>query len=253
MTIRALIVDDEAPARQRIRAMLADHSGFEVAGESANGPDAIESIERLKPDVVFLDVQMPEMSGFEVVDAAGVDALQALVFVTAYDHYALKAFDARALDYLLKPFTAARFADTISRVRRTLDGASPRERQRVGDVLADVLPPMRDRRVTARDGERVVFVRLGEIEWMEGARNNVELHVGGRTLTVRGTLKSMTTRLAAAGFTRISHSVILNGDRIQSIERRDPAGFVVTMDSGHRLESSRGYDAALRELLRLSP
>jgi two-component system LytT family response regulator len=139
--MRALIVDDEAPARDRIAMMLADYPDVVISGQSANGPDAVEAIGLLKPDVVFLDVQMPEMNGFEVVDAVGIENLKALVFVTAYDQYALKAFDARALDYLLKPFTAARFAETVTRVRRTLSGEMALELRRVGDVLSDVLPP----------------------------------------------------------------------------------------------------------------
>jgi two-component system LytT family response regulator len=251
--MRALIVDDEAPARDRIAMMLADYPDVVISGQSANGPDAVEAIGLVKPDVVFLDVQMPEMNGFEVVDAVGIGNLKALVFVTAYDQYALKAFDARALDYLLKPFTAARFAETVTRVRRTLSGEMALELRRVGDVLSDVLPPLRERRLAARDGDRVVFLRLGEIEWIEGARNYVELHAVGRTLSVRGTLKAMTERLAAAGFKRISHSVILNAGRIHAIERREHAGFVITMESGRQLETSRAYESGLRELLRLFP
>jgi two-component system LytT family response regulator len=251
--MRALIVDDEAPARDRIAMMLADYPDVVISGQSANGPDAVEAIGLVKPDVVFLDVQMPEMNGFEVVDAVGIENLKALVFVTAYDQYALKAFDARALDYLLKPFTAARFAETVTRVRRTLSGEMALELRRVGDVLSDVLPPLRERRLAARDGDRVVFLRLGEIEWIEGARNYVELHAVGRTLSVRGTLKAMTERLAAAGFKRISHSVILNAGRIHAIERRENAGFVITMESGQQLETSRAYESGLRELLRLFP
>jgi two-component system LytT family response regulator len=251
--MRAFIVDDEAPARDRIAMLLADYPDVVISGQSANGPDAVEAIALVKPDVVFLDVQMPEMNGFEVVDAVGIENLKALVFVTAYDQYALKAFDARALDYLLKPFTAARFAETVTRVRRTLSGEMALELRRVGDVLSDVLPPLRERRLAARDGDRVVFLRLGEIEWIEGARNFVELHAVGRTLSVRGTLKAMTERLAAAGFKRISHSVILNAGRIHAIERREHAGFVITMESGRQLETSRAYESGLRELLRLFP
>lgn len=253
MTIRTIIVDDEAPARRRVATMLGDHSGFEVVGECANGPDAVENIVSIKPDVVFLDVQMPEMSGFEVVDAIGPDAVRSLVFVTAYDQYALQAFDARAIDYLLKPFTAARFAETLDRVRKALAGEEALEsRQRIGGVLEDVLPPLRERRIAARDGDRVVFVRIADVEWIESARNYLTLHSPGRSLTVRGTLKATATRLAPAGFIRVSHSAIVNSERIRAIEHVE-GGFSITMESGETVGSSRGYEAAIHQLLRLFP
>jgi two-component system LytT family response regulator len=253
--IRTLIVDDEAPARRRVATMLGDHEGFEIIGECANGPDAVEEILSTWPDLVFLDVQMPEMSGFEVVDAVGPDALRSLVFVTAYDAYALQAFDARALDYLLKPFTTARFNQTLERVRRSLAGEAALDaRQRLLEgVLEDVLPPLRERRIAARDGTRVVFTRIADVEWIASERNYLALHSKGRTLTVRGTLKSTATRLAPAGFIRVSHSVIVNHERIRSIERSAESGFTVMMESGAALETSPGYETELRRLLRLFP
>jgi two-component system, LytTR family, response regulator len=250
MSIRALIVDDEAPARDRIATLLAEHDDFEVIGAAGTGPDAIDDIMDRKPDVVFLDVQMPEMSGFEVIDAVGPDSLRALVFVTAYDEYALRAFDARAIDYLLKPFTTARFEEALNRARRVLRGDAARElQQRVGSALDDLLPPLRERRVAARDGNRVVFLRLQEISWIEGAGNYLRLHAGGRTFSTRGTLKATSQRLSAAGFCRIHHSIIVNVERIRSIERVGTTGCVVTLDDGSRLETSRSYQSNLAKLL----
>jgi two-component system, LytTR family, response regulator len=254
VTIRTLIVDDEEPARRRLVTMLGDHTGFEVIGECANGPEAVEEIASQEPDLLFLDVQMPEMNGFEVVDAVGPDAVRSLVFVTAYDQYALQAFDARAIDYLLKPFTAVRFSETLDRVRRVLAGEAALDvQQRIGGVLEDVLPPLRERRIAARDGSRVVFVRVADVDWISGARNYVELHSQGRTLIVRATLKATATRLAAAGFQRISHSVIVNSDRIRAIERDQDSGFSIMMESGETLQTSTGYESELRDLLRLFP
>ena len=250
MNIRALIVDDEGPARARIAALLGEHQGFEIIGECDNGPDAVDAIVARRPDLVFLDVQMPEMSGFEVVDAVGVDVFRALVFVTAYDEFALRAFDARALDYLLKPFTNARFEETLERARRVLAGDAARDlHQRMGDVLDQLLPPIPERRIAARDGHRVVFLRLREIDWIEGAGNYVRLHAGGRALALRATLKATAQRLLGAGFRRIHHSVIVNGDRIRSVERLVAGGYRVTLESGTQLETSRAYEDQLSGLL----
>jgi len=250
MTIRALIVDDEAPARERIAALLADQADVEILAECGNGPEAVDAIVDRRPDLVFLDVQMPEMSGFEVVDAVGAESLPALVFVTAYDEFALRAFEARALDYLLKPFTAARFADALDRARRVLRGDAARDvQQRVGHVLDEVLPPLSQRRIAARDGNRVVFLRIQEIDWIEGAANYVRLHAGGRVFTLRATLRVTAERLHPAGFRRIHHSTIVNVERIRALERRPDGGYIVTLERGTRLESSRSYEAGLGQLL----
>lgn len=250
MTIRALIVDDEAPARERLAALLTEQPDIEVLAECDNGPDAVDVIVERRPDLVFLDVQMPEMSGFEVVDAVGAESLPALVFVTAYDEFALRAFEARALDYLLKPFTAARFADALDRVRRVLHGDAARDvQQRVGQVLDQVLPPLSQRRLAARDRHRVVFLRLHEIDWIEGAANYIRLHSGGRVFTLRATLRATAERLHPAGFRRIHHSTIVNVERLRAIERRPDGGYVVTLEDGTRHETSRSYEAGLRDLL----
>ncbi|HSA57593.1 MAG TPA: response regulator [Gemmatimonadaceae bacterium] len=250
MSIRALIVDDEAPARERLSTLLADHPDVEIVGQCGNGPDAVDAIAEQTPDLVFLDVQMPEMSGFEVVDAVGARALPALVFVTAYDEFALRAFEARALDYLLKPFTAARFADTLDRARRVLAGDAAREtRERVADLIDQLLPPLTQRRLAARDRGRVVFLRLQEIDWIEGAGNYVRLHASGRAFELRATLRATAARLHAAGFRRIHHSTIVNMERIRSVERMARGGFVVRLEDGTALETSRSYEESVARLL----
>jgi two-component system LytT family response regulator len=250
MTLRALIVDDEAPARERVATLLADHDDVEVVAECANGPEAVDAITEHRPDLVFLDVQMPEMSGFEVVDAVGAGTIPVLVFVTAYDEFALRAFDARALDYLLKPFTAARFADALDRARRVTVADARRERhERLGAVLAEVLPPLRDRRFAAHDGHRVVFLRYRDVDWIEGAGNYVRLHSAGRRLTLRGTLRATAARLAEAGFRRIHHSCIVNVERIRQVERLDGGAYQVILEDGTALETSRSYADQLTALL----
>ena len=180
----------------------------------------------------------------------GARVLPALVFVTAYDEFALRAFEARALDYLLKPFTAARFADTLDRARRVLAGDAAREtRERVADLIDQLLPPLTQRRLAARDRGRVVFLRLQEIDWIEGAGNYVRLHASGRAFELRATLRATAARLHAAGFRRIHHSTIVNMERIRSVERMARGGFVVRLEDGTALETSRSYEESVARLL----
>jgi two-component system LytT family response regulator len=250
MTLEVLIVDDEPLARQRLQRLLRSEPDLTLLPACADGRSAVAAVREHRPDLMFLDVQMPEMSGFEVMDAVGVHAVPALVFVTAYDEYALRAFEARALDYLLKPFTAARFADALSRARRLLEGDAAREtRSRVGAVLEHLLPPLVQRRLAARDGSRVVFLRLHEIDWIEGAGNYVRLHAGGRTYSVRATLRATAQRLQAAGFRRIHHSTIVNMERIRTVEHLPQGGYVVSLEDGTRLETSRSYANSVGRLL----
>jgi two-component system LytT family response regulator len=250
MTLRTLVVDDDAPARERLITLLGEQSDIAIAGTCGNGPDAVDAIVSHRPDLVFLDVQMPEMSGFEVIDAVGVGAIPVLVFVTAWDAYALRAFEARAIDYLLKPFTGARFDEALQRVRRVLSGDHARQlHQQVEQLLGDVLPPPRERRLAARDGTRIVFLRLDEIDWIEGAGNYVRLYARGRHFAMRATLRQTSDRLRAAGFRRIHHSHIVNVERIASIEHQPGGDYVVVLETGTRLATSRAYTESVTSLL----
>jgi two-component system LytT family response regulator len=247
--LRALIVDDEALARQRLADLLAEAPDIELVASSANGPDAVERILALQPDLVFLDVQMPEMSGFEVLDAVGVASIPALVFVTAHDAYALRAFESRALDYLLKPFTAARFVEALQRARRVLSGdAAIEQHRRTDELLAALLPPPAERRIAARDGQRIVFLQAREIDWIEGAGNYVRLRARGSAYRLRATLKQTAERLRAAGFRRISHSVIVNLDRVRAAERRPDGDYELVLGDGTRLTTSRSYAGGIVDL-----
>lgn len=250
-TLRAAIVDDEAPARRRLRTLLAREDDVVIVAECADGPAAIRAIEEERPDLLFLDVQMPEMNGFDVLREVGARTVTAIVFVTAYDSYALQAFDAHALDYLLKPFANARFADTMERARRIIAREDDQAfRERIEALLDGGGIPAADERadrIPVRTGGRVVFVRPDEIDWIEGAGNYIRIHAGAAEHIVRDTLKGIGERLGPR-FIRIHHSRIVNADRIRELRPWSHGEQVVVLHDGTRFTSSRGYGDALRRL-----
>lgn len=213
--MRALIVDDEAPARRRLRTLLSRDPNVEVVGECIDGPSAVEAVTELRPDLMFLDVQMPEMDGFEVLAAIGVDAVPVIVFVTAYERYALEAFDAEAVDYLLKPFANARFARSLERARNRLrgDAAAARSRAQLEAVLETIGRRSGSRIAIKVDGH-VHVLDSNAIDRLEGARNYVRIFAEGRRYLVRDSLKSWAARLGPYGFVRIHQSHIVNLDRV---------------------------------------
>lgn len=241
--IRALIVDDEPPARERIRALLAHETDVTVIGECDSGLRAVEAIRTLAPDLVFLDVQMPGLDGFGVVDALGGDELPAVVFVTAYDVYAVKAFEVHALDYLLKPFDPERFRATLTRARAALDQTEPEgEPGRLAAPLAENepgRPPLR--RLLAKREGRLALLRVTDIDWIESAANYATLHVGRETFLVRETMQSLEARLDPDQFLRIHRSTIVNLDRVHEIEPYFHGDYTVRLLDGQRLTLSRTY------------
>lgn len=247
MTLMALVVDDEAPARKRLRDLIAAEPGIELLAECEDGPSAVEAIRDHKPDVVFLDVQMPEMDGFDVLTAVGVGVVPWVVFVTAYDQHALAAFEVRAIDYLLKPFTLERFRQTLARVRHESGRGGADLAARLERLLGD----RDDRlgRVPVRHGDRIRFVPVAEVDWIEGDGNYVRLHAGTVEHRVRGTLKSFAARLANRRFVRIHQSYIVNLDRVRELQPWSHGEFVVVLEGGKRLVSSRTHSGALRRLL----
>lgn len=251
MTFSAIIVDDEAPARKRLRDLLNDEDDIDIVAECPDGPSAVDAILHHDPDVLFLDVQMPEMDGFEVLRAVGSDQAPTVVFVTAYDRHAVEAFEARALDYLLKPFTRSRFRETLERVRVT--SRSARDRTLLSGRIEELLDAVRDevRRIPVRTGSRIRFVDVGDVDWIEAAGNYVVLHVAGRHHRVRGSLKAFAARLDARRFVRIHHSYIVNLDRLQELQPWSHGEFVVILRDGTQLTSSRTYSDALRKVLEL--
>jgi len=250
--LRAVVVDDEPLARERIRTLLAGDSAFELVAECGDGAAALEAVTIHSPDLLFLDVQMPEMDGFAVLQSLPTEALPAIVFVTAYDEYAFKAFEVNAVDYLLKPLEPERFRAALQRVRARLDRrgmeeAEPELRALLAQLRAERPVPVR---IVVREGERLFFVRAEEVDWIDAAGNYARLHARNKTHLVRETMKSLEARLDPATFVRIHRSVIVNVDRIGSLEPYFHGEYVVTMKDGTRFTSSRSHSERLRSLLR---
>ncbi len=248
--IRTIIVDDEPMARDRVRALLARQPDIEVVGECTDGPQAVAAIDRLAPQLVFLDVQIPGLDGFGVLRAVTPERMPLVVFTTAYDEYALRAFDVHALDYLLKPFDSQRFYNTLDRARERI------ERQRAGELgkrllamVQDLKPegPQASDRLVVKSGGRIFFVRLDEIDWIDAAGNYVRLHVKNETHLFRETMNAIEKRLDSR-FVRIHRSHIVNADRIKELLPSDGEHTVV-LQSGTRLTLSRGYKGRLQERL----
>lgn len=241
--ITAVIADDEKIARKRIRDLLAREPGVRVIGECANGADAVQTVQRLQPDLLFLDVQMPISDGFQVVEALPKESRPLIVFVTAYDSFALQAFNVHAFDYLLKPFDRDRFRDTMQRVRSHL-----RNRQGSAPMLPAIPPGPRDR-LAIRNKGHVTFVRLESIDWVEAADNYVCLHCGPTTHIMRETLSTLELRLDAAKFLRIHRSTIVNVDRIREIQPWFRGDSRVILQDGSTLTLSRSYRERLDAIL----
>jgi two-component system LytT family response regulator len=249
--IRTLVVDDEPVARARLLSLLGEEPDIEVVGECASGPQAVSVIAETSPDLMFLDVQMPEMDGFELARALGPERMPAVVFVTAFDQYALRAFEIHALDYLLKPFSAQRFKSALSHAREQL---SQRQATTIGRQLLALLPDIRRRepsveRLVVRSSGRVYFVRTSDIDWCEAAGNYVCLHVGEQSHLVRETMAHLESQLDSQRFVRIHRSTIVNVDRIQELRSSFNGEHVVLLRSGTRLTLSRGYRDTLQARL----
>lgn len=249
--IRALIVDDEPLARERIRDLLEDDADIDVVGECSNGKEAVETLSKVRPDLLFLDVQMPELDGFGVLETADPETLPTVVFVTAYDQYALKAFDVHALDYLLKPFDRERFQTALDRAKRAINGSGTRD---VDHRLISLLEELQDsrsnlRRIVVKSGGRVSFLRAEEVDWIEAAGNYVELHVGKDSHLLRETMSKLESRLDSQRFLRIHRRIIVNLERIRQLEGASHGEYVVVLGDGTRLSSSRGYREGLQKFL----
>ena len=250
MKIRTLIVDDEPLARERIRTLLEDEPDIEVIGECDNGATAVETITEKKPDLLFLDVQMPELDGFGVLDQINDKHMPAVVFVTAHDAFALQAFEVHAVDYLLKPFDRERFKKALDRALETLKRRQTDElSHRLSALLAEVKPEARIDRLAIKSAGRVIFLRLDEIDWIDAADNYVNLHVGNESHLHRETMTAMEERLKGGKFMRISRSTIVNVDRIKELQPLFHGEYSVILRNGTRLTLSRGYREKLDGLL----
>ncbi|MEO8699093.1 MAG: LytTR family DNA-binding domain-containing protein [Kofleriaceae bacterium] len=233
--MRVITVDDEPLAREGLRQMLVDHPEVEVVGEAGNGSEALRLVEALAPDLLFVDVQMPEMSGLELVAALPAHRTPAIIFLTAYDEFAVRAFDVHALDYLVKPIDDRRFAEAIRRARVHCELATPSTTQPA--------------RLAIRDGEAVVFVRIDEIDWVEAADYYVEIHAGPRTYLHRETLQRLQTMLDPDRFVRIHRSRLVNRERVREIRWETRGEMVVITTSGASLKVARSCRAKLRDVL----
>jgi two-component system LytT family response regulator len=251
--IRTLIVDDEPLARERVRSLLAQEADIELAGECANGVEAVAAVKAGCPDLMFLDVQMPGMGGFDVLRALDREAMPLVIFVTAYDQHALKAFEVHALDYLLKPFKPARFKETVQRARDTL--AARQARSVSQDLLAflDQTKPKAERltRIPVRTGDRVVFVKAAQIDYLESAGNYVVLHTAKENHVVRETLTALEAKLEPKQFVRISRSLLVNVDQIKELQPLFKGEHAVRLHNGKQLTMTRGI-REVQELLRFA-
>jgi two-component system LytT family response regulator len=248
--LRILIVDDEPLARERVRTLLAQEDDVEVAGEANDGLAAVEAILSLEPDLVFLDVHMPKLDGFDVIRTVGADRMPAVVFVTAYDQHALRAFEVRALDYLLKPFDTDRFKSTLERARRQIEGDGQADlERRLLELVRGLDRPTRPERLVVKSGGRLFFLRADEIDWIEAAGNYVKLHVGAEAHLMRETMTSIEARLNPETFFRIHRSHIVNLERIKELQPWFNGEYVVILRNGTKLTLSRGYREKLQERL----
>jgi two-component system LytT family response regulator len=237
--VRALIVDDEPLAREGLRMLLADHADIQLVGEAGNGADALALVEQVQPDLMFVDVQMPGMSGLELAACLPERCTPAIVFVTAYDEFALRAFDVHALDYVLKPIDEQRFTEAVRRARVQHQLGARRIQ------LAEA--PARLTKLTIRDGDAIVFVPIDDIDWIEAADYYVEIHAGGRSYLMRESLQRLQTMLDDR-FLRIHRSRLVNRDRVREVRWENRGEMVVVTTSGVALKVARSCRSKLGAL-----
>ncbi|MGH7456621.1 MAG: LytR/AlgR family response regulator transcription factor, partial [bacterium] len=250
--IRVLIVDDEPIAREGLRTLLSAERNVEIIGECRNGREAVQAIRVQAPDLVFLDVQMPKMNGLEVIEQIGVVQMPAVVFVTAYDQYALQAFEINAMDYLLKPFDEERFQKTLQRAGKHFQQQNA---QNLQQRLAAVLDhfgndqPKRPKRFVVKSAGRIFFVNVDEIDWIAAAGNYVQLHVGPQSHLLRQTMDAIEAMLDAEKFLRIRRSAIVHVERIKELKPLSKGEYQIILRDGTQLASSRRYRAKLDVIL----
>ena len=256
--IRALLVDDEPIARRGIRQQLQSEKDVEIIGECSNGQEAVAAIRQQDPDLVFLDVQMPLLNGFGVVEAIGVEHLPAVVFVTAYDEHAIRAFEVNALDYLLKPIDHQRFQKTLSRVRDQLHQSNGKQlRKQLTELLTHLdraqQPTAESQfleRVVIRENERVLILPVNEIDWINSHGNYIQIHTRGRPHLQRETMDGIERKLDPQKFVRLRRSTIVNIEQVKELKPLFNGEYAVMLKNGPELTSSRRYRKRLDVLLR---
>jgi two-component system LytT family response regulator len=249
--LRALIAEDEEPARLLLRSMLRQEPGVEIVAEAADGWEAVAGIQAHRPDVVFLDVQLPELDGFGVIDTIGIARMPPVIFVTAYDRYALRAFDVCALDYLLKPFDAERLHRAVARASE--DGTS--RSSAGGERLTALLETLEARRGYAKrlpvkvDGDRVVLLPTAEVQWLEADDKCVRVHTGKDTHLFRGTITQLERALDPDRFLRVHRSIVVNLDTVKEIQPWSQGVHLIILKDGTELRTGRAYQPAVRKLI----
>jgi two-component system LytT family response regulator len=248
--IRTLVVEDEPMARDRVRALLLQQPDFEIVGECGDGAQAVTAIEKLDPELVFLDVQMPGVDGFGVIRAVPPERMPMVVFTTAYDEYALRAFEVHALDYLLKPFDRERFAGTLRRAKERLAAPPADFRQQLQGLLADLRgeETYPERLAVKKDG-RILSLRVADLDWIEAEGNYVRLHAGKSAYLYREKIAALEARLDPRRFRRIHRSTIVNVDRIREFVPWFRKDYRVLLLDGTELTLSRSYKDRVQELL----
>ncbi len=241
--VRVLIVDDEPPARRKIRVFLEGDFRFEVAGEAGDGEEAVLAIGELSPQLVFLDIQMPGLTGFEVIETVGVHNFPEIVFTTAYDRYALKAFEVHAVDYLLKPFDADRFQAALERVIQRMEQA-PGIDDRIRDLLEQVRPAQKQQylvRLMVKSGRRMTLISMSRVVRIRSEEKYVRLFIGKDSYLHRETMNNMITRLDPKRFARIHRTEIINLDEVSELEPWSHGDYIIIMKDGSKCNLSRSY------------
>ncbi len=252
MTMRVVVADDEAIARRRATRLLAERDDVELVAECSGGRAAVEAINRLAPDIVLLDVQMPDLDGFDVVGLLDLDRMPSIVFVTAYDQYALRAFEAAAVDYLLKPYEPERFMQALDRAIRWASAASREDsdaelRRLLDEIRAERREPAgsspagRLDRFMVKRRDRTQFIRASDVDWLEADGNYVRLHVGTANHLVRATIASCEERLDPRMFVRTHRRFIVNIERVKEVQPWFGGDYVIVLQSGHKLRLSRSF------------
>jgi two-component system, LytTR family, response regulator len=249
VSLRVLVVEDEPPARRRLRSLLQQHADVTIVGEAAHGGEAVDLIQRERPDVVLLDVELPVANGFEVIDAVGASSMPDVIFVTAYDHYAIRAFEVHALDYLLKPVDHERLSIALERARMRLTPRRPGAT--LGRAMDDIrqLPALR--RIPVRHADRIVFVEISDIDYVLAEGNYVRVRARGATYLIRETLNAFEAKLRPHGFLRIQRGTLVQRDRIAELQPLFHGEYVVRLKDGTKLTSGRSYRDQMRAALQL--
>ena len=249
MPLTVLIVDDEPLAREGLRMLLADDPEIAIVQEAKNGREAVQGIREGRPDLVFLDVQMPEMDGFSVIHEIGPEQLPAVVFVTAHDQYAIRAFEINAIDYLLKPVTGERFLQSLARAKVRLR-SEPDQRNQILSLLETIASPSRYvNRVAVQSAGKTSFVYIENVDWIQAAENYVELHVAQATHLLHVTMNTLEKSLDPEIFARIHRSLIVNLRRVKEIQPASHGEYMLLLHCGVRLQSGRTYHERIRALI----